>query len=474
MPPYSHSLQQAKREIAQVEKALAEGHPPEGQLPGRNWQKTAIRIAAERLGIDPQSLRSRIGSPRAPKSCRHWVRYRIKVDWSKYVPPPEVEPPPPPVALDKILVEPGPAADPIELRRLRDERDSLRASLKEAERRAGDAEARERDILGLTKDPLRPRLVVPSADDIRSSRGERTVIIHLSDVQYGETVLLEEMDGLNRYDSTVAKNRLGRFFSHAADLMTTYWKGDPPAEIILCLGGDLISGNLHAELEQTNFPTVPETVREVGEHIAGGIIMLRNEVKRPLRVYAVPGNHGRTTPKPQSKHRASSSLDLLAADFAEAVTRGAKVKDVSFYKAHSPDVYFSVYNWHWLLNHGDTMSGKGGGTGFIGQAAVIIKGHRKLVDTSWRSGRPVHFVLTADRHTSLRTTFGWANGSVVGYNDYARDLRADPEPARQDMLVVHPRLGVISEQPLWLGAPDEGSLYAGPATVVRPQWNEKE
>lgn len=233
----------------------------------------------------------------------------------------------------------------------------------------------------------------------------------------------------------------------------------------------MISGNLHAELEQTNFPTVPETVREVSEHIGGGITLLRKEVGAPIRVYAVPGNHGRTSPKPQSKNRAPSSLDLLVSDFAEAVTRGAGGADVSFTKATSPDCYFSTYDFKWLLSHGDAIGAKGGGVGFIGQAAVIIKGHRKLVDTSWRSGRPVNFVLTADRHTSLRTTFGWANGSVVGYNEYARDLRADPEPARQDMLVVNPRHGVITEMPLYLGAPEEGSLYAGPATLVRPQWD---
>jgi hypothetical protein len=139
-------------------------------------------------------------------------------------------------------------------------------------------------------------------------------------------------------------------------------------------------------------------VREVGEHIAGGIIMLRNEVKRPIRVYSVPGNHGRMTIKPQSKGRSAGSLDLLAMDFAEATTRGARLKDVTFYKAISPDCYFSTYGWHWLLTHGDAMGGRGGGTGFIGPMATIIKGHRKLVDTSWRSARPVH--LRADRALS--------------------------------------------------------------------------
>lgn len=366
----------------------------------------------------------------------------------------------------------GPPADPIEVRRLRDEVTRLRGALTEAERRTADAEDIRAGVLGLVEAPLRPRLNLASHDT--SHDGGRTVILHLSDVHYGETVSIEEMDGVNRYDVAVAKARLGRFFGKASALMTEHWSGPAPDEIVLCLGGDLISGAIHPELAETNEIAVPATVREVGEHIAGGIVSLRTAVGCPVRVYSVPGNHGRMTVKPQSKGRAAGSLDLLATDFAEATFKGAGVGGVEFYRASSPDAYFSIYGWHFCLSHGDAMGGRGGGTGFIGPAAIVIKGHRKLVDTSWRSGRPVHFVLTGHYHTTLKTPFGWSNGSVVSYGEYARDLRADPEPARQWMLVVHPRHGVINEQPLYLGAPSEGSLYAGPASVVRPMWSDEE
>jgi hypothetical protein len=210
-------------------------------------------------------------------------------------------------------------------------------------------------------------------------------------------------------------------------------------------------------------------VREVAEHIAGGLILLRNEVKRPIRVKSVPGNHGRSTDKPQSKRRSASSWDLLATDFCEAILSGNKsTKDVTFYRAQSPDAYFSIYNWHWLLTHGDAAGFRGGGQGYIGPVGTIIKAHRKLVDVSWRSAKPVHYVLTGHWHTTCKTTFGWGNGSVIGYGEFARDLRADPEVARQNMLIVHPQHGVIADQPIYLGTPEEGSLYAGPASVVRP------
>lgn len=354
--------------------------------------------------------------------------------------------------------------DSVERRSLADKINALRTSQRDLERRLAAAQEWRKSILQLVEKPLKPRLLIPASID-RKKHDRRIVILHLSDIQYGETISFEEMDGTNQYNSAIAKARLARFFQTATNLMTKFWLGRPPEECILCIGGDLISGGIHAELTETNIPTVPIAVREIGEIIAGGIDILRRQIKVPIRVYSVPGNHGRMTPKPQSKRRATSSLDLLATDFTEAGLRG--VPGIAFFRSASPDAYFSTFGWHWCLTHGDTMGGRHSGTGFIGPMATIIKGHRKLVDTSWRSGRPVHYVLTGHYHTTCKTPFGWSNGSVCGYNEYARDLRADPEPSRQNYLVVHPEHGVINEQPLYLGHPSEGSLYAGPASVVR-------
>lgn len=401
---------------------------------------------------------------KSPTTLKEWL---VKARTAGFLTDTPAPPPSEPIA-----PPPDAPSDPVALRSLRDELARTRAALADMERRTAEAESIRADVLGLVAEPLRPRIVIPQEG--QKGDGGRIVILHLSDVHYGETVSLEEMDGVNRYDVAVARARLGRFFGTAASLMTEHWHGAPPDEIVLCLGGDLISGDIHPELAQTNAPAVPATVREVGEHIAGGLALLRSTVKVPVRVYSVPGNHGRLTHKPQSKGRAAGSLDLLATDFAEAAFNGTGLGGVEFYRSISPDAYFSVYGWHVMLTHGDAMGGRGGGTGFIGPMAVIMKGHRKLVDTSWRSGRPVHFVMTAHYHSTCKTPFGWGNGSVVGYGEYARDLRADPEPACQNMLVVHPRRGIINYEPLYLGAPSEGSHYAGPASVVRPQWDDAE
>jgi hypothetical protein len=49
-----------------------------------------------------------------------------------------------------------------------------------------------------------------------------------------------------------------------------------------------------------------------------------------------------------------------------------------------------------------------------------------------------------------------------------RDLRADPEAAQQNMITVHRAKGVIRLEQIYLGAPDEGFMYAGTSAVARP------
>ena len=362
-------------------------------------------------------------------------------------------------------------ADPVELRRYRDRLADAERQLTEALRRADAAEQWRSEVMGLMDPAPRPRIVVRNE---KPTSGARTVVLALSDIHYGEKINPAEIDGLNSYSVEIARKRLGRYFSKVAELCTEHWVGEPPEELVIWIGGDLISGDIHPELQWTNEVTVPVAVKEVGEHLAGGLLMLRDVVGRPIRVYRSPGNHARLTMKPHSKLRTLNSLDVLAVDFCEIAIRNAGVVDIEFHHTASPDVYFRTYDWWWLANHGDTMGGRGGGTGFIGPMAAIVKGHRKLIDTSLRAGRTVHYVLTGHYHTTGRSTFGWANGSVVGYGEFARDIRADPEPSKQWMLVVHPQHGVISESELFLGHPSEGSLYLGPSTIVRPTYEAEE
>jgi len=151
----------ALREIAAAEQALREGYPPPHLvLPGSNVRKTAIRIVAERLGLDPQTLRGHVGDEH--NVGRIWKRFEIRVDWEQYrpasAPPPEpppespyLEPPAPPPEKPAEAV-----ADLVRSGRLKDELERIRNALEGAERRAAAAEDIRAGVLGLRDMPPAP------------------------------------------------------------------------------------------------------------------------------------------------------------------------------------------------------------------------------------------------------------------------------------------------------------------------------
>lgn len=57
--------QQAEREIAAVNRALAAGYPPRG-IKGNNHNPSAAAIAAKELGLNESSIRRRVGYPDSP------------------------------------------------------------------------------------------------------------------------------------------------------------------------------------------------------------------------------------------------------------------------------------------------------------------------------------------------------------------------------------------------------------------------
>jgi Calcineurin-like phosphoesterase len=450
---------QAIREIAAVERALEEGFPPPPLPKGGNKEvKGAVTIAAERLGVSPRTLANRIGTDRLPGSLKRY--FGLEVDWSKYKPLPPSNSPELPAD------EPS---DPIVVRRLRDENANLRAALKLAERRAAEAEDIRIGVLGLRDLPPTP-IKFPSPG--RSDGKAETAVLVLSDLHWGEVVDLDAMDGLNSYDLAIARKRMGRWTNGVCDLLTKHWSGLPPERIILILGGDLVSGGIHHELAKTDALRPLPAVRDVADHLRHAILTIKANVKCPIDIISLPGNHGRSTLKPESKEVAATSHDVLVSDFLEMGLRDQK--GITFFAPVSPDALFSVYGWRVLASHGDKI-GSRGGQGFIGPAATAARGLKRMVADYAARGIHVDLITICHFHTPLLLEEGFVNGSLPGPTEYARDGRFRPHPAMQLMFAMHPRRKVSQIRWIEVGHPDEGSLYEPPPPdrPLRPRYRVK-
>jgi hypothetical protein len=374
--------------------------------------------------------------------------------WEDYLRPAENEP--------TVILEPPETQTQATISITRLEQ-KLKAAQAENERLKKDAVARDdfrASVLGLTE-PLEP--IAFDAPDPGDAHGE-TIIVFLSDFQWGEVVSLASMDGINSFDPTIAIARLQRAFHGIVDLATRHWPGPPPERLILILGGDLISGDIHLELQKTNALSSIPAVRDLVGHLTAGISLLLDTLECPIDIISIPGNHGRSTLKPEGKNAVETSYDTLVADFLEL--QFAAERRVTFFTPASGDAVFSVYGFQVLATHGDKI-GSRGGTGFVGPAATVARGFKKLTAEYGAMGTHLDLILTGHFHVALELEEGLVNASLVGPNEYGRMFRFRPKPATQLFLSIHPRRFVTQVRRIQVGHEDEGSIYAPPR--VRPE-----
>jgi hypothetical protein len=435
-------LQQQAEEFAAI---IDEGFAPASDIVSiQNGQRGASAEAARRWRMTIRGVQYRLESIR-----RNGLEAVINAAIERYNERKAAEP----LTAGEFIKVP----DPVEEHRLSREVNRLRAQNKELLDRIVSLEDLRADVFLLSSALEAPEYVPPIE---RSGKGGRqSAILHISDVHGGEDVSLHEMDGLNSYNADICRARLRRMFQKTASILTDHRASDPVEEMIICLGGDMIDNNLREESRRGGSMPVVQSAQMVAESIAGGIEFLRREVGVPIRVYTSPGNHGRLTQKPHIVEGNIDNWDVMVSWGVEKII--GNVPDVRFFYTGSGEALFNVYGWWFLLRHGH--EGAAGSGGMYGPVYKQVRGMYRAHTSYSRRGRGFHWVLQGHDHTHSAIPFGFANGSVVGYNAYAmRKLLADPSPAVQNLLIVEERLGVIAPLPLYLGDPSEGSLYEPP------------
>ena len=325
------------------------------------------------------------------------------------------------------------------------------------------AETVRKSVLGLSDTMPEPPKFIRASHQQSSAEA---ILMMATDWQWGEVVDLNVMDGVNCYNVDIARRRAERLFKGALELATTYWTGPPPQRFILVLGGDMISGEIHEELMKTNELLSLPALKDVTGYVIAGINLLLDKLDCPLDVIVIPGNHGRTTRRPEHKQVALTSYDNLIGDFVELYYQSSKRKrKPSFYTPASGDALVSLFGWNFLITHGDRM-GSRGGTGFGGAVYTIARGFKRLTQDYAARRIQLDYILCGHFHCSYKLDEGYASASLVGPSEFSRDWRMVPHPASQLFMSIHPRRGITQVRDIQVGHASEGTIYQGPKDVT--------
>lgn len=282
-----------------------------------------------------------------------------------------------------------------------------------------------------------------------SGLAEATPLVLASDWHIEEEVRPEQVANRNRYNLDISKQRMERFFE------ATRWGIGHQREIfkirdlVLWLGGDIITNYLHPDNVETNLLSPVEAIAYAQSSIGDGIRFLLQDPE--LERVVIPcndGNHGRLTPKMHSASRIENSIEWLL--YTELAREFRDEDRVEFILPTSAFTFFEVYDRTIRFTHGDTVR-YGGGVG-----GITIPLYKALA--RWES--VVHADLTCIGHFHQRICLPdlMVNGSLIGYNSYAMDIGARFEPPVQSMRILDSKRFGSTDIPLWVGerADDHG------------------
>ena len=285
-------------------------------------------------------------------------------------------------------------------------------------------------------------LIAPSA----AAAGDIGVpILFGSDWHWGEVVKPSEIGGVNEFNLAIARQRLNHLIERTIMLLTKHMVNPNYPGIVFALGGDMVSGNIHEELSETNEVPIMVVVLDLIDHLILAIKRLKSVFGRVF-LPCVAGNHGRFHKKKRAKESNYNSFDWL---IYQALDRHFQDDpDVVFYIPDGPDALVSVYGYRYLFTHGDQFRG---GDGMIGPLGPITRGDHKKRSRNAQIDQEYDTLVIGHFHQLLQMRRIIMNGSLIGYNEYAHANNFGYEPPQQALWITNAQHGITFSMPVHLG-----------------------
>jgi predicted phosphodiesterase len=287
-----------------------------------------------------------------------------------------------------------------------------------------------------------PRWLAPK----KPKKSEAIAVAMLSDCHFDEVVRSEEVDGVNAYDRRIAEMRLKKFVEKTIEVSRDYVAGVDVKSLVLLFGGDMVSGDIHEELTESNEGTMLETVIHWTGQLESAVVTLADYFGK-VHVASVVGNHGRRTRRPRSKKRVVDNFDWLLTH--SVAQRLRDDKRITWDVPETADCLIEIYSTRLLLTHGDKVTGGSG----IGGIWPPVKRLQARLNKNPATAHDV-LVMGHFHQLVLSTTSGiCVNGSLKGWDEYAATNAFEWEEPRQAWFLVTPTRGVTIAAPLFVADP---------------------
>ena len=275
----------------------------------------------------------------------------------------------------------------------------------------------------------------------KSGDGDVAVIIPASDWHAEEQINSEAVNGCNSFDLAEAERRIKMFYSKPLELIEWQNQFAKVSQIWHPLLGDLMTGYIHPELQETNALSPTQASIFLRDMIREGIDLWLRETKLPIFIPAVVGNHGRTTEKKRIKTGTQNSFEwLLYKTLADNYRNHSRVH---WYVASGAQNIQQIKGHTVRFHHGDGLRYNGG----IGGISIPIN---KAV-AQWNKVTPADLDVFGHWHQFLWHYPRWVCcPSLIGYTEFSLEIKAEYQRPAQAFIVLDKKQGVTMALPIYV------------------------
>lgn len=254
---------------------------------------------------------------------------------------------------------------------------------------------------------------------------EAVAVVLASDWHIEEPVKKASVNGLNEYNLQIAEQRVKEFFVNTVTLLEKEKIAVKIDTLVLWLGGDFISNNIHEVLLETNQLSPIEAILLAQNWLENGIRYLLANTDVKLIIPCSVGNHSRITNK---VHINTESGNSLEAYMYHMLARHIQEDRVQFIINESYFTYVDIFGMTLCFHHGHALRYQGG----VGGLYVPV---RRAIG-QWNKKKRVDIWICGHFHSYLQDPSFMVNGSLIGWNAYADRLSVDFEPPKQTFFLI--------------------------------------
>ena len=321
---------------------------------------------------------------------------------------------------------------------LRAQNAELRATLQSYRREHGKLEVFFEEVMSA----IQPVTMMPPVNFEQKSGTPVMPCLHLTDLHVGAVQDPNEIEGFNAYSPEISERRLTDLTSRWLKWTDYQRKAYTINDAAIIITGDLISGDIHEELRNTNAYPSPVQVVEAARMASALIAQIAPYFHSVAVHFVSEDNHARLTKKPQAKEAGMNSLNYLVGKMIEAYV--GELENVRMNIYPMLEKVIAVNERLYLITHGHTIKGWMGVPWYGVERKVSKEAQSRLhlimqeVERAKEIG--FHKYVFGHFHTPIDTPLYSCGASLQGTDAYDHQAGRYANPG-QSAWLVHPRNG---------------------------------